>query len=144
MPAPQSYANHKRYVFGYHVVLFLILTLNLAWAIREAAREPGIDSLMEVLGAVGLVLLFWYARTFALTVQNRVIRLEERLRLARLLPDDLKGRVDELGTAQLVALRFASDAEVPALVRRVLQENIRDQDTIKRAIREWRPDHLRA
>lgn len=144
MPAPQSYANHKRYVFGYHVVLFLILTLNLAWAIREAAREPGIDSLMEVLVAVGLVLLFWYARTFALTVQNRVIRLEERLRLARLLPDDLKGRVDELGTAQLVALRFASDAEVPALVRRVLQENIRDQDTIKRAIREWRPDHLRA
>lgn len=144
MPAPQSYANHKRYVFGYHVVLFLILTLNLAWSIREAVREPGIDSLMEVLVGAGLILLFWYARMFALTVQNRVIRLEERLRLAQLLPNDLKDRVNELGTAQLVALRFASDAEVPVLVRRVLLENLRDQDTIKRAIKEWRPDYLRA
>jgi hypothetical protein len=143
MPASQSYANHKRYVFGYHGVLFLILTLNLAWSIREAARDPGVDSLMDVLVAVGLILLAWYARAFALTVQNRVIRLEERLRLAQLLPDDLRGRIDELGTGQLVALRFASDAEVPALVRRVLLENIRDQDTIKRAITVWRPDYLR-
>lgn len=144
MPAPQTYATHKKYVFGFHVVAFLILVLNLAWSIREAVREPGLDASMEVLLAVALILLAWYARMFALTVQNRVIRLEERLRLARILPDDLKGRVDELGTAQLVALRFASDAEAPALVRRVLLENIRDQDTIKRAIKEWRPDHLRA
>jgi hypothetical protein len=97
-----------------------------------------------LLTAIALVLVFFYSRVFAIQVQDRVIRLEERLRLARLLPDDLRGRVEEFTVAQLVALRFASDAELPGLARRVLQEGMGDRDSIKRAIKDWRADNQRA
>jgi hypothetical protein len=79
-----------------------------------------------------------------LTVQNRVIRLEERLRLARLLPADLQGRIEELTVGQLVALRFASDGELVELTRKVLTEGITDKKAIKSMVTTWRPDHLRA
>jgi hypothetical protein len=143
MAAPQTYANHARYVFLYHAIAFPIFVLNLGWAIREAVRTPSFDEILDVLVAVALVLLFFYARLFALTAQDRVIRLEERARLARLLPPDLHPRIEEFTRGQLVALRFASDAELPDLARRVLTEGIRDQKAIKQAIRDWRPDHLR-
>ena len=102
-----------------------------------------VDHLFELLPAILLGLICWYARGFPLVVQNRVIRLEERLRLERLLPE-LRGRTDELTADQLIALRFASDAELPALTRRVLDEHIHDQDVIKKQIQGWRADHLRA
>jgi hypothetical protein len=88
--------------------------------------------------------MFFFARLFALAVQDRVIRLEERLRLERLLPPDLQPRIQDFATAQLVALRFASDAELPALARKVLAENITDRKVIKRMIQNWRPDYQRA
>ncbi len=81
---------------------------------------------------------------FALTVQDRVIRLEERLRFERLLPEDLKARIPEFTVAQLVSLRFASDAELPALARKVLSDNLTDRKTIKKLVQNWRADHLRA
>ena len=99
---------------------------------------------MGLVAAVTLLLVFKYAREFPVTVQDRVIRLEEQLRLARLLPPDLRTRVNEFTPSQLIALRFASDAELPSLAQRVLAEKIADRAAIKAMIREWRPDHLRA
>lgn len=81
---------------------------------------------------------------FALTVQDRVIRLETRLRLERLLPADLKARILEFSVGQLIALRFASDAELPDLARRVLDEKVKDKKAIKQMIKTWKPDYLRA
>ena len=90
------------------------------------------------------LLLFFYARVFATTVQDRVIRLEMQLRLRQLLPADLQSCVDDLTHRQLIALRFASDGELPDLCRRVVNDKITDQKTIKKMIKNWRPDHLRA
>ena len=108
------------------------------------AKRPGVPTAIGLALAVGLILMFWYMRVFAVTVQDRVIRLEERLRMEALLPADLKTRIPEFSPGQLVALRFASDAELPALARRVLDEKLTDQKAIKRLIKEWRADHLRA
>ena len=144
MPEPQTYANHRKYVPLYHGLTFILLVLYLAWAIRGVFRQPSLDQAMTVVLAVALILTAFFARVFALKAQDRVIRLEERLRLGRLLPDDLKPRIEELTGAQLVALRFASDAELADLTRRVLSEKITNQDAIKRMIKGWRADHFRA
>jgi hypothetical protein len=142
---PQSYANHARYVPGYHFILAFILLVNLGYAVMHAWRFSGTyQAWVYLLLAIGLVMLYAYARTFATTVQDRVIRLEETLRMERLLPDDLKPRIGELTRQQFVALRFASDAELPALVRKVLDERITDQKGIKSLVKDWRADHLRA
>jgi hypothetical protein len=143
----QSYSNHRKFVPGFHFVTFGILVLNLLWALWRlftGATLPLPDRVWAVAMAVALLLLSWYARTFPLKVQDRVIRLEERLRLAQLLPPDLASRIGELKTGQLLALRFASDEEIPELTRKVLAENIRGREEIKKLIRHWRPDHLRA
>lgn len=144
MPAEQTYATHRRLVAGYHGVAFACVVVYLGWTVWQAVRAPGQSTVMAVVPAVGVALIFWYARAFVLTVQDRLIRLEERLRMERLLPDDLRARIPEFTRDQLVALRFASDGELPALARRVLDEGIRDREAIKRRITQWRPDRLRA
>jgi hypothetical protein len=90
------------------------------------------------------VVAFLYARLFSLTVQDRVIRLEMRLRLERLLPPDLRSRIPEFTPAQFISLRFAGDDELPALARQVLDEKLSDRKTIKRRIKNWQADFLRA
>jgi hypothetical protein len=139
----QSYENHPRFVPGFHFLAFGILVINLIWQLVRVVRELSIDAAVALLLAVALILVAFYTRTFALTVQDRVIRLEERLRLARVCPD-LAGRIPELTPRQLIALRFASDEELPDLARRVLDERITDPKVIKKAIRNWRADELRA
>ena len=146
--ADQTFATHAKYVPGYHFVALGILVVNFLWSVYRAIWpfEPGVpvfDRLLAVLVAVALMLLAWYLRTFPLRAQDRVIRLEERLRLERLLPEDLRGRIGELSTGQIIALRFASDAEVPELTRVVLDQKITGQKDIKTRIRNWRADHLR-
>lgn len=141
---PQTYANHRRVVVGYHIVTSFILFINLIWSVVQAFRHLSVGAVMTALLAVALILLFVYARVFALAVQDRVIRLEMRLRLQQLLPADLRGRMGEITRGQFVALRFASDAELPALVRKVLDERITDKKQIKLLIEEWVPDYLRA
>lgn len=141
---PQTYANHRRVVVGYHVVTSFILLINLIWSVVQAIRHVSVGAVVTVLLAVALILLFAYARVFALAVQDRVIRLEMRLRLQQLLPADLQARFGEITRGQFVALRFASDAELPALVRKVLDERITDKTQIKLMIKEWVPDYLRA
>ena len=140
----QSYRNHARIVPGYHVVTFGIFVINAIWSIYRATVAPSGDTVVGALVSGALVLLFFYARIFALTVQDRVIRLEMQLRMNELLPADLRARTSELSVKQLVALRFASDAELPGLCGRVLNREITDPKAIKQAIVNWRPDHLRA
>jgi len=139
----QSLSNHSRYVPGFHFVLAALLTLYTLRAIVQFVKAPG-ASVFGLILAASLWLLFWYVRAFALTVQDRVIRLEERLRMREVLPPDLHARIDDLSPAQLVALRFASDGELPDLVRRVLDGNIADTKEIKALVKDWRADHLRA
>lgn len=140
----QTYQNHRRFLPLFHFVTATILVLNLLWQIYLMFRFFSPGTVIGVLTAAALCSLFYYLRGFPLRVQDRVIRLEERLRLARLLPADLQPRIEELSTGQLVALRFASDEELPELVQRVLTDNIRSREAIKQMIRSWRADHLRA
>ncbi|HEV7515421.1 MAG TPA: DUF6526 family protein [Thermoanaerobaculia bacterium] len=142
-PVAQNYANHRKFIPGFHILTLGLAVVYLLWALWRVIFHFSGDHLFELLPAVVLGLLAWYARNFPMVVQNRVIRLEERLRLERLVPE-LKGRIDELTAGQLIALRFASDAELPALTRRVLDEHIHDQNVIKKQIQAWRADHLRA
>ena len=94
--------------------------------------------------ALALVGVSTSARTMALTVQNRVVRLEQWVRLGAVLPPDMRSRIGELPLRHLIALRFASDDELPDLVRRCLSGELRTADAVKREIREWRGDYLRA
>jgi len=142
-PAAQNFANHRKFVPGFHFLTIGLAVVYLLWALYRVLFHFSVDHLFELLPAIVLGLLAWYARSFPLVVQNRVIRLEERLRLQRLVPE-LSGRIDEFTPGQLIALRFASDAELPALARKVLDEHIRDQNVIKKQVQSWRADHLRA
>jgi hypothetical protein len=139
----QSLATHARIVPGFHYGVVGAFTLNFLWSMVRLFRLPGIDALVGVITALGLLGLVFYARMFPLRVQDRIIRLEMSLRLASVLPADLRARIGSLRPGQLVALRFASDAELPGLVRQVLDESLTDRREIKRRIREWQADHLR-
>jgi hypothetical protein len=149
--APQQFASHRRYVPMYHFVFSTIVLLNILWscyrvyhALRVGGRFILVDSLFGLLIAFALAIIFVYIRVFPLAVQDRLIRLEMRLRLAEVLPVDLRPRIPELSAGQLIALRFASDAELPDLTRKVLDQKIAGRDDIKKLIRDWQPDTLRA
>ncbi|HEU4570034.1 MAG TPA: DUF6526 family protein [Gemmatimonadales bacterium] len=139
----QSRENFRRYVPGYHYVLAGILFVNLILRIVWLVRAPSFGNAWQVVMAVAFGLMFWYLRHFPNRVQDRVIRLEERMRLGRLLPPEFRPRLGEFTPRQLVALRFASDDELPALAERVLNEGITDKAAILALITNWRPDHLR-
>ncbi len=143
--AEQSFANHTRLYPTFHLVVLPLLLLNLIWSIYKPFRVGfSFTALVSILTALALLLLALTTRFMVMKVQDRVIRLEERLRLDRLLPNELRGRISELTVDQLVALRFASDQELPALAKRVLDEKMYDRKTIKGQIKSWRPDYQRA
>ena len=144
MPQTQNLANHAKLVPAFHFFVLPMLAINLVSSIIHAVDSFSVRSVIAVLTAAALVLLALYARMFALTVQDRVIRLEMQLRLQNLLPTDLRSRIPELTVSQLVALRFASDAELPELARKVLAENLAERKAIKQLVRDWQPDNLRA
>lgn len=139
----QNYANHAKFVPMYHVLTFGLLVVNLAWSAWQLVRVFSAANVIALLMALALLLLFFFARLFALGVQDRVIRLEERLRMERLFDADLRTRIGEFTTEQLIGLRFAGDEELPDLARRVLEEGISDRKTIKQNVQNWRPDHQR-
>ncbi len=143
--APQNYANHARLVPLFHYVLFGILVVNLGWSVWGLIRMKSFsfDPIMNLMIALALLLIFWYARIFSLTVQDRVIRLEMRLRLREVLPEELRDRIGDLELGQLISLRFASDEELPDLVRQVLDEGLKSRSEIKQRIKDWQGDHLR-
>jgi dolichyl-phosphate-mannose--protein O-mannosyl transferase len=127
MAQTQNYANHAKLVPLFHFVIVPLLTINLGWSIYRAAHRFSADTFIALLLAIALVLLAFHARLFALHVQDRVIRLEMKIRMQRLLPPDLQTRIHQFTVNQLIALRFASAAEVPELARKVLNENIDDR-----------------
>jgi hypothetical protein len=142
-PAPQSYADHRRFVPGYHFVAFGLFLVNLLWALYQAIRYPSAGTVIAALTAVALIFLFFYARLFALTAQDRVIRLEERLRLTALLGEaEAAPLLAKLSAGQLIGLRFAADDELPALARAAAAEGL-GREQIKKRVKSWRADDLR-
>jgi Family of unknown function (DUF6526) len=146
MPEPQTqnFKNHAKLIPAYHLVALPILVVYFVHTLRVAIRFPSLGSIVTFLLSVALIIMFFCARRFALVVQDRVIRLEMQLRLARVLPADLQPSISSLTVNQLVALRFASDAELPTLTRKVLTDKINDRKAIKQMIQNWLPDNLRA
>ncbi|HVZ49824.1 MAG TPA: DUF6526 family protein [Gemmatimonadaceae bacterium] len=144
MPRPQDYATHRRYFPLYHFVVLPALVVNFVWSVRHAMGSPDAWNIWTAVMAFVLVLFALAARVMALAVQNRVIRLEMRLRFGALLPPALAARAAGLSTRQVVALRFAGDAELPPLVERCLAGEFAAPKDIKLAIRDWQPDWLRA
>ncbi|HEX4002260.1 MAG TPA: DUF6526 family protein [Candidatus Acidoferrales bacterium] len=140
----QSFENHAKTVPAFHFFVLPVLFLNFVSSIVRVVRAPSYWTVVSLLVAIALVLLALCARMFAMTVQDRVIRLEMQLRLQQLLPPDLRARIPEFTVNQLVSLRFASDAELPDLARKVLDEKLNDRKAIKKLIRTWQPDYLRA
>ena len=140
---PQSFENHAKLVPLYHFWTTALLVFPTLWLGYQAAADFSVDRLALFLFAVGVTLTGYFVRAFPIGVQDRLIRLEERLRMEQVLPADLRSRIPELTAKQLVALRFASDAELADLVRRVLDQKIADKKAIKGQIRTWRADHQR-
>jgi uncharacterized protein DUF6526 len=142
---PQSLQNHTRLVPPFHMFVLPVLLINIGGTIRHLVKAGiSFNSVFGVLMALALFLLAFYARVFALAVQDRVIRLEMRLRLAEILPAELRPRIPEFTAGQMVSLRFASDAELPALARKVLDDKLNDRKAIKQLIKDWQGDYLRA
>ncbi len=140
---PQSFESHAMMVTGYHKVAFPLLMVVLVWTVVAMVRDFSVDGLMAFLAVVALLFVGFYARVFALGVQDRVIRLEERLRMERILPEELRTRIMEITTDQLIGLRFAPDDELPALVQRVLGGSLKNRKEIKAAIKNWNADNQR-
>ena len=139
----QTYQNHAQLIPLYHYVALPVLLINALWALYQLTQGVGGESIIALAVAVALLLIAFYARVFALAAQDRIIRLEEQLRLRALLPDDLQARINDHTTEQLIGLRFASDGELPALSRKVLDNDIADRKTIKQLVQSWRPDYQR-
>lgn len=143
MPQPeQNLKNHARFDPMFHGFLFFGALILLGASIYALVRQPDWLGVVRLFGILWAIVLMFKVRLYALKVQDRVIRLEERLRLSELLPESTRGRIGELSEGQIIALRFASNGEVAGLVQQTLDGNW-DQKQIKSAIRSWRPDYLR-
>lgn len=143
--AEQNFANHGKFVPPFHFFVLPVLLINSGWSIyRWIHAEYTVDGFIGIVVAAALFVGFVSARVMVMKVQDRVIRLEERLRFERVLPADLHPRISEFTMEQLVALRFASNSELPELARRVLDEKLNNRKEIKKMIKVWRPDFVRA
>ncbi|HEV2645182.1 MAG TPA: DUF6526 family protein [Acidobacteriaceae bacterium] len=145
MPAPQNLKNHARFDPLWHFFVAPMLLVNFAFAITATVRHWPDHAHLFLWWIVMSIVLFvavGKARGHSLTAQDRIIRLEERLRYASLLPAEQLPHTHSLTVKQIIALRFASDAELPALIRRSLAENLTPKQ-IKQSITGWRPDYLR-
>ena len=140
----QSFEHHVRFVKPFHFGVLPILLVNLIWSLYQLYKIPSWPTVLTTLMALAFIGMAILGRNAVLSVQDRLIRLEMRLRLEKLLPADLKARIPGLSVDQLVGLRFAGDEELPALVREVLEKNIADRKEIKRRVKNWQPDHQRA
>jgi Family of unknown function (DUF6526) len=141
---PQAYANHRRIFPIYHLFALPILVANVAVAVAEFVDVPSVRAGWWVVVSVALAAGLVASRASTLIVQNRLVGLEMRLRLTAILPAELLPRIGDLTLRQIIGLRFACDSEVPDLMRRCLTGELRTADQVKRQIREWRPDYVRA
>lgn len=142
--AAQNFASHRRWYPLHHFFVQPVLLANIVIVARHAWREPTRWNLWMVVLALALFGLSWAARSMALRVQDRVIRLEMRVRFAALLTGDALAATARLTRSQLVGLRFAGDAELPRLVERCLSGELQSADAVKKEVRDWQPDWLRA
>jgi hypothetical protein len=139
----QQYTTHRRWHTIFHFVTLPIMAINVIVMIVVAVRNFSLLAVWNVVVALALLFLTGLVRFYATKNQDRIIRAEETARLWRVLPDDLRRRIDELKTGQLIALRFCADDELPALMRAVLAGEVRGREDIKRRIQTWRPDNQR-
>jgi len=139
----QTFENHTHKIPVF-VAGQIVLMVNLVGRLVELRHGISFGSVMNVLVGAVLIVLFGFARNSTLAVQNRLIRLEMRLRLAGVLPSDLQTRIPEFTLDQLISMRFACDTELPSLARKVLEEKLNDRKTIKKMVKDWQGDYLRA
>jgi hypothetical protein len=139
----QTFASHRRFIPVFHFFALPVLLINVFVVAYQFVRDPRLVNGWALLVAIALAIGISWSRFMPLRAQDRIIRLEERTRLERLLPSDMRGRIGELTARQLIAIRFAPDDEVPDLTRRALNGELKSQGEIKRAIRNWRADHMR-
>ena len=140
---PQTYENHGKLVPGYHFVTLGLLFLYILWTAWGVVSAFSLASVMQLLFALGVFGAAFYARVFPLHAQDRVIRLEEKLRLQTVLPANLRERIDEIPSTLFVALRFAPEDELTGLVQRVLDGELKTRKVLKQEIKQWRPDYYR-
>jgi hypothetical protein len=144
MPAkPQTFDNHARYFPLFHFFLTPLLFLNLIYQAVRLYQEPSVDRAVFVLLSVVFIAMIVAARMQALKAQDRVIRLEERLRYRELLSPEIATRASGLSLGQLIALRFAADGELQDLVRRACDKELNTPKEIKLAVKNWRGDYHR-
>lgn len=146
-PKTQTLANHAKYDPPFHYFLVPVMAINIIvvgyYLVRSLIQgREWLGGAWLLVLSVALLVIVGRMRAYATRLQDRVIRLEERLRLGTLLPEALRARIGELSDSQFVGLRFASDAELPALVQRALDEKL-DRTQIKQAVTNWRPDYSR-
>jgi len=138
----QSFSNHAKLDPAFHFFVLPVLLINILVVGYLLFRRPGIGGAWVLLVSLALLVLAGRLRSWATHLQDRVIRVEERIRLTAILPEPLRSRMAELSDSQIVGLRFASDAELPALAQRALDERLSRSD-IKKAVTNWRPDYSR-
>lgn len=143
MQKTQNFKNHVRWYPLVHFILVPILSFNVIWQAVRLYQEPNWDRAENLLVACAFVIFAVAARSQALKAQDRVIRLEETLRYAKLLTPDLAAKASNLASGNIIALRFASDEELSELVERILNNEFQNSKEIKRAIKNWRGDYLR-
>ena len=139
---PQTFANHVRFDPLFHFFALPIFGLSVIWSIVHFIRHPGLQSAVAFVVLCAATVVALKVRLYSLRLQDRVIRLGERLRLATVLPESLRSRIPELTEPQLVGLRFAPDGELPGLCEKALRENLSRGD-VKKSIQSWRPDYWR-
>jgi hypothetical protein len=144
MADTQTYATHRKWVPLWHYVALPIALLNIAVALRGLKNGVTFDNVWVVLIGIAFFATAYLSRSQALVVQNRLIRLEERLRLKEVLPAAMHAHIAQLTTSQLIGLRFAPDAELPGLVEACVGGQLANAEAVKKAIKGWRPDTLRA
>jgi hypothetical protein len=140
MPEPLSYKTHRAYDPLYHFFVVPVLGINVLLTAYFLFRRPVLLNAWALLFAIALVVLVWRVRSFPLRIQDRLIRLEESLRLQRVLPEELRGRTDELSTRELIALRFCPDEDLAEHVRAIYAGEYRGGENVKSRIKTWRPD----
>ena len=142
MSEQQTYANHRRFDPSYHFFLMPFSLLGILATAYYLARHPSLQQTLALVLAIASALLVLKVRLYSMRVQDRLIRLDETLRMQRLLPADLQGRLQDLSPAQFVGLRFASDGELAERVREALDQKL-GGEAIKKQIKDWRPDTFR-
>lgn len=143
MATTQNFANHTRWHPPFHFFVLPVMLINFIWSVVEFVRAPGFNSGWWVIVSLALLMLTFFVRTNSLRVQDRIIRLEEKVRYQQVLSPALAQQCIALTTGQIIALRFAGDEELEDLAGQVAAGRLVKPKDIKRAIKNWRADTFR-